>query len=375
MKLKTILLIASVLSTNILYADKAQLTAEEIIKKSIELCLAEESKKGTKITPFNPSHLAKIKALNECENCNLNGADLSNMVFVKTKFKGSSLICTNFNNSKLFRIRFDETNLTGASFQNIRSGWHEDRKEPGIKFINANLENTDFTNADMRDSDFKGANLGNANLETAILKDAEMKEAIFCNTKTPWGIDNRGCKRLAIEKLEAERKAKVKTEEAIPQNTLKLKAFNRCVECNLSGVDLTDANLSEANLRYANLRGANLSKADLRSADFMDANLSGANLEEANLEEVNFTKIGAFFVRADLTDANLKGANLEDADLRYANLTNANLTNANLTEADLRYANLTGANLTGANLRDAETKGAIFCNTKTPWGLDNSGCK
>jgi uncharacterized protein YjbI with pentapeptide repeats len=37
----------------------------------------------------------------------------------------------------------------------------------------------------------------------------------------------------------------------------------------------------------------------------------------------------------------------------------------------LYRANLSGANLTGATLKDAV--GAIFCNTKTPWGLDNSG--
>jgi uncharacterized protein YjbI with pentapeptide repeats len=193
MKLKTILLIASVLSTNILYADKAQLAAEEIIKKSIELCLAEESKKGTKITPFNPSHLAKIKVLNECEDCNLNGADLSNMVFDASELKGASLICANFNNSTFWLTYFNKTNLTGASFQNI--GPTHRLFRTAIDFINANLENTDFTNADIRSSDFKGANLSNANLETAILKNAKMTEAIFCNTKTPWGLDNSGCKK------------------------------------------------------------------------------------------------------------------------------------------------------------------------------------
>ncbi|HIF19577.1 MAG TPA: hypothetical protein EYQ72_03740, partial [Gammaproteobacteria bacterium] len=38
-------------------------------------------------------------------------------------------------------------------------------------------------------------------------------------------------------------------------------------------------------------------------------------------------------------------------------------------------ANLTGADLTNTTLRDAKIEGAIFCDTKTPWGLDNSGCK
>jgi len=54
-----------------------------------------------------------------------------------------------------------------------------------------------------------------------------------------------------------------------------------------------------------------------------------------------------------------------ECDLRGANLTKVNLIKANLTEADL----------TGAKMIRANIVGAIFCNTKTPWGLDNSGCK
>jgi len=66
---------------------------------------------------------------------------------------------------------------------------------------------------------------------------------------------------------------------------------------------------------------------------------------------------------------------LSGVDLSGANLTEANLKKANLTKADLEYATLTNADLTGAKLRDVIIEGAIFCNTKTPWGLDNSGCK
>ena len=44
-------------------------------------------------------------------------------------------------------------------------------------------------------------------------------------------------------------------------------------------------------------------------------------------------------------------------------------------KCDLSGANLTGADLTGAKMGGPNIVGAIFCNTKTPWGLDNSGCK
>ena len=41
----------------------------------------------------------------------------------------------------------------------------------------------------------------------------------------------------------------------------------------------------------------------------------------------------------------------------------------NLQGADLNAANLSVANLSGADL-----SGAIFCRTKTPAGMDDSGC-
>lgn len=44
--------------------------------------------------------------------------------------------------------------------------------------------------------------------------------------------------------------------------------------------------------------------------------------------------------------------------------------NCKLVEADLVDANLSGAILREANLRKA-----VLCNTTTPWGIDNTGCK
>ena len=57
-------------------------------------------------------------------------------------------------------------------------------------------------------------------------------------------------------------------------------------------------------------------------------------------------------------------------------LTGADLAEVHLEYVNLKGANLAGADLTGVNLKDAYyITGAKFCNTMTPWGLDNSGCK
>ena len=83
--------------------------------------------------------------------------------------------------------------------------------------------------------------------------------------------------------------------------------------------------------------------------------------------------------------SNFEGANLEDASFFAANLygvifkdallIGADLRQADLSKADLTLANLTGANLTGANLKGAILDDAFFCNTQTPWGIDNSSCQ
>ena len=80
------------------------------------------------------------------------------------------------------------------------------------------------------------------------------------------------------------------------------------------------------------------------------------------VDEVQLKKLLALghCPECDLSGANLLGAILVGADLQGASLSKANLT----------WADLTGADLTGAKIEDT-----IFCNTKTPWGLDNSGCK
>jgi uncharacterized protein YjbI with pentapeptide repeats len=158
----------------------------------------------------------------------------------------------------------------------------------------------------------------------------------------------------------------------------KLKALNICIKCNLSGANLSSANLSHADLSRSNLTGSNLSKANLTKAKLWRTDLTSANLSHASL-------VGADMTRVILYQTNLAGADLTEANLlasKYkggVNLTGANLTKANLIGVDFSKVDLTNANLTGADLSYAKniyqlSDTAILCNTKTPWGLDNSGC-
>ena len=99
---------------------------------------------------------------------------------------------------------------------------------------------------------------------------------------------------------------------------------------------------------------------------FIAALLVGGSAAQADDTMVKRLKTFNACLGCDFT-----GADLAEVHLEYVNLKGANLSNA-----DLWRANLAGADLTGVNLKDAYSiTGAKFCNTMTPWGLDNSGCK
>ena len=79
---------------------------------------------------YNETDLAKLKATNTCEGCDLSGANLG------------------------------EVNLGGANLT-------------GANLSNANLKNTDFT--------------------TTNLKNAKLDGALYCKTKMLWGEVNDDC--------------------------------------------------------------------------------------------------------------------------------------------------------------------------------------
>ncbi|MDC1418830.1 pentapeptide repeat-containing protein [Candidatus Thioglobus sp.] len=228
---------------------------------------------------------------------------------------------------------------------------------------------------------------------------------------------------------------RAKTKE-VETNILKLNALNSCNNCYLKGVNLSGSNLSEASFYYtdlrdadlsgadlsgSNLRDADLSESDLRDADLSGADLRGSDLRGADLSGADLRKAvfngETVFTGANLSGANLfgleqgvyyygnkildlSGVNLSGADLRKADLSggvdiiatnlsgsdlrDASLYGSNLTGADLRGSDLRGTDLSRANLRDADLSGsnltgadlslATLCNTKTPWGIDDSGC-
>ena len=122
----------------------------------------------------------------------------------------------------------------------------------------------------------------------------------------------------------------------------KLLKTNECIQCDLSKANFKKANLSNANLQGSNLNGANLWRANLSNA-----NLENCSLEQANLKRVNFS------------NANLNRARFHWSIIRYAIMDGATAYQADFSKTKIKKTNL---------------KLVKFCETKMPYGIDNSSC-
>ena len=121
----------------------------------------------------------------------------------------------------------------------------------------------------------------------------------------------------------AETPAEAVIDEMRAANLQRLMITNQCYECDLVGVDLSNAHLIGADLRGAILTGANFSWSNLEGADLSGANLTGAN----------FT--GAFLTNASLTNTDLDNVNFTQAILHDVDVAGASMENLNLAGATI----------------------------------------
>ena len=69
----------------------------------------------------------------------------------------------------------------------------------------------------------------------------------------------------------------------------KLKNTKKCIECDLTDLNLSRLNLREVNLSRSDLSGSDLSGSDLGGSDLSGVNLSRVNLSGTNLKNINLT--------------------------------------------------------------------------------------
>lgn len=156
---------------------------------------------------------------------------------------------------------------------------------------------------------------------------------------------------------------------------------NQCINCNLTGIDLSRLNLTagtfngstftHADLTLTDLTRANLNNANLSPATLTDTNLADAAIHSTNFRSADLTTVNAVTTqgprssltqRADLTGASLSKDTFLPADWKYLNLTNAiipDLDGATLSSADAP-TDFSGAKMAGVVLSKAVLDGASF---------------
>ena len=164
---------------------------------------------------FDETDLKKFKALNECKECelsganlkgaNLSGADLTGAILRQTIFSNASLSGANLTGVELMEADLSGADLSGADLTGADL-WNsnlENAKLSGAnlskanlleaKLIAADLSEIKLIGAKLRGADLSGANLSGADLTDAIIPDTNMQGATLCKTKLPSGEDNSGC--------------------------------------------------------------------------------------------------------------------------------------------------------------------------------------
>jgi len=259
---------------------------------------------STEALAFNKADLNKFLRLNACPGCDLSQAPLSDKDFNRAKLAGP--ICGG---------RISITPLCGWLI--CLESTCGTPIFPGL-FLRRRISIRRICGVPtIQGAVFDGAYLSKARLAQGI-KPAKPTAAQTVK-KT---AEKPKAHKAVVKKSAAAAIAKVVKTAPAPVDRKKMleQALDRriCVECDFSGMDLSDVNFKESFLERCDFEGANLQDANFKYAD-----LKGANFRNANLTD-------AYLKGADLYNANLAGANLKGADLKNAALDGAYLAGSTL---------------------------------------------
>ena len=139
---------------------------------------------GTVLYAFDPAHVQQLKSTKQCEGCDLNGADLSELFLRWANPSRSNLSNANLSRAKMFQADLSNGNLSKANLS-----WAFLSQ---ANLSRSNLNNANLSNANLSRADLRGANLAGADLRHADLSKADLREAIW--------TDGRKCNLHSIGK-------------------------------------------------------------------------------------------------------------------------------------------------------------------------------
>ena len=85
----------------------------------------------------------------------------------------------------------------------------------------------------------------------------------------------------------------------------KLKNTKKCIECDLTDLNLSRLNLRGVNISRSDLSGSDLSGSDLSGSDLSGSDLSRVNLSGTNLKNINLTGTNLNRIKIDINQFNM----------------------------------------------------------------------
>ena len=115
------------------------------------------------------------------------------------------------------------------------------------------------------------------------------------------------------------------------------------MECEMKGIDLSNAQISNVKILKCNMDGANLTqiknevqpRSDSKSSKFEKTSMKSVNLSNSNL---HYSKI----ISCNLSGSNLSHGNFYGCNMKYSNLSNCDISHSKLNYIDFYRANLSG---------------------------------
>lgn len=284
---------------------------------------------------------------------NLSGWDFSNQNLIKSRFYGSDLTDSNFENAIIRGAKFGAViGLTSNQFYStssyqakdltgIRLGGNnvlgpESIRLDGWNFSSQNLSNASLQEASLVGADFTDANLSNvrfyksdvtgANFEDAVLHETSLHNVTGFTSNQLYGTASYQEKDLSGLRLG---------------------------HGQMEGWDFSSQNLTNAGFGNATLTGAGFHEANLQDADFGGADLTGSSFEDALILGAYFSYTLGFTSNQLYSTASYKIRDLRRIEMDSMDLSGWDFSSQDLTQSELDYSVLRGSDFRNANLYEA----------------------
>jgi uncharacterized protein YjbI with pentapeptide repeats len=291
----------------------------------------------------------------------LDRIDCSKIQLYNVKFINSNLESTNFQDSILNNVHFISSNLEGSNFANC--------KLSNVTFCDTNLKNSFFDNCNVYPlSKLKIENQEALNFNNCDLTDASFVKATLCGNFENSNISNT---TFSESKIIA-----TNFYSCILNNTIFTKSFfmyfgtqsnnsqsdnNKKTESSIYCYFGPKPNFAE-NAKEV-IQKENIINCKFDSASMKLVNISNSIITDTDFEDTDLSKAKLYkceFIRTTFTACSLKPANLSYVDASFSefkeqcNLNQVKFHRARMIEARIENSDLVGASFYSANLRSSQ---------------------